>query len=107
MAQELFQAVQTAEDQADQLIAEAQRKARELLKNTQTSIAESERAMALEHRALYASILEEKRAAVNAVIAARRPAAEAARNESLSQSRVRLDQAAQRVFERVWNDGNR
>ncbi len=107
MARELFQAVQTAEEKADQLIQEAQKDARELIKNTQEQIAANERAVALEHRAMYQSILEEKRESVAAQIAAGRPQAEQAQEAVLQSARAKLSDAAQAIVERVWNDGDR
>ncbi|MDD3214424.1 MAG: hypothetical protein PHY64_12160 [Eubacteriales bacterium] len=107
MARELFQAVQTAEEDADQLLQNAQREARELIKTTQAEIVENERAVALEHRAMYQSILDEKRDSVKAKLAENRPAAQQAQEVILTEAKARLDQAAQRIFERVWNDGNR
>ena len=63
MATELFESVRAAEDKAEGILAEAQREARELIKETEAACVEGERKMAREHRALYQSILEEKRAA--------------------------------------------
>jgi vacuolar-type H+-ATPase subunit H len=107
MARELFQAVQTAEDKADLLIQEAQKDARDLLKAAQAEIDGNERNVTLEHRAMYQSILEEKRKSVGARIAAARPDVEKAQSETVAQARTRLEKAAQRIFERVWNDGDR
>ena len=107
MAREVFQAVQTAEDRADQLIQDAQREARELLKTTEAEITENERKMAQEHRAMYQSKLDERRKQVTERLASKHAAVEAAQEQGLAQARARLDQATQLIFERVWNDGNR
>ena len=107
MAKELFRAVQTAENQADLRIQEAQKTARELLKVTETEIVENERKIALEHRSMYQSIVEEKRAAFTAALNSNETAQQALLTEKLLQARAHLDTAAQRIVERVWNDGNR
>ena len=107
MAKELFRAAQTAENQADQRIQEAQKSARELLKVTETEIVENERKIALEHRAMYQSIMEEKRVVFSAALSSNEAVQQAALAEKLQQARTHLDAAAQRIVERVWNDGNR
>ena len=107
MAKELFRAVQTAEEKADLVLLEAQRAARELLKTAEAEITEHERAIALEHRAMYQSVMEEKRQSVLAKLAHDAPKAEREQDESLATAKSRLDAAAKLVFERVWNDGHR
>jgi vacuolar-type H+-ATPase subunit H len=107
MARELFQAVQTAENNADRLIQEAQKEARDLIKTTQTEIVENERSVAMEHRAMYQSILDEKRESVLAQIEKDRPGVEKAQQTALVGAREKLPQVAQRIFERVWHDGDR
>ena len=107
MAKELFRAVQTAEESADLILQEAQRAAREQVKTAEAEITAQERAVSLEHRALYQSILEERRASVAARIAEDAPRVRQAQDNSLSAARNRLDKVAQGIFERVWNDGHR
>ena len=107
LAKELFRAVQAAEENADLILQEAQREAREQIKTAEAEITAHERAISLEHRALYQSMMEEKRVAVEAHIKAQAPALQKAQEESLAAAHGRLDTAARRVFERVWNDGNR
>lgn len=107
MAKELFRAVQTAENQADLRIQEAQKDARELLKVTEAEIVENERKIALEHRAMYQSIMEEKRSAFTAALNSNEATQLSLLAEKLQQARAHLDTAAQRIVERVWSDGNR
>ncbi|MCE5342345.1 MAG: hypothetical protein LLF96_01975 [Eubacteriales bacterium] len=107
MARELFQAVQTAEEKAELRIQEAQKEAREMIKAAQAKIVANERAVTLEHRAMYQSILEEKRKSVAAQIASERPAVEKAQEEILKSARIKLSDAAQAIVERVWDDGDR
>ena len=107
MAKELFEAVQTAEEKAEQILQDAQKQARELIKNTQAEIAQNERSMALEHRALYAGILEQRRQIVADRIEGHRAETEKKQEQTLAAARERLDDAAQRISERVWKDGHR
>jgi vacuolar-type H+-ATPase subunit H len=107
MARELFEAVRTAENKADQIIQDAQKEAREELKKAQAEIDGNERAVALEHRAMYQNILEDKRQGVQARIAANRPNVEKAQAAVISEARGKLAGAAQRIVKEVWNDGDR
>ena len=107
MAKEIFDAVLTAEEKADHLIQEAQREARELIKTAETDCTENERKMAHEHRAMHQSILEEKRASVQESIQRGREARQSEQDALIAQASGRLNDAAQQIFERVWNDGNR
>ena len=107
MAKELFRAVQTAEEKAELILQEAQRDARELLKTTEAELANRERSMALENRAMYLSILEEKRKAVAEQTAESAPKVRQAQDTGLNSAREKLDKAAQQIAERVWSNGNR
>lgn len=107
MAQELFQAVHTAEEAADRIVQEAQQKARDLIKETEADIKAGERKASLAHRAKYQSILEDKRQAVAKRLEDQRPQAEKEQREALDAARQKLGQASQMIFERIWNDGNR
>ena len=107
MAKELFRAVQAAENQADLRIQEAQKSARELLKVTETEIVENERKIALEHRAMYQSIMEEKRKAFTAALNSNEATQQELLTQKLQQARAHLGTAALRIVERVWNDGHR
>ncbi len=107
MAREVFQAVQTAENKADQFLQEAHRDARELIKSTQAEIAANERSVVMEHRAMYQSILDEKRESVQVQIQAGKAAVRTKHEAILADARGQLAQAAEQIVERVWNDGNR
>jgi vacuolar-type H+-ATPase subunit H len=107
MAQELFQAVQQAEEAADQIIQEAQQSARELIKTTEAQIKAEEREASLAHRAQYQSMMEKKRKDVEKNIEEERPQALSGQKESLKAARGKLDQVSQMIFERIWNDGDR
>ena len=107
MAQEIFQAVHDAERNADQRIQDAQKSARELLKETEAALTRNEREIAMEHRAMYQSILEERCQSVQDKLKSQHPAVEKAQEESLTGAKERLNSVAQRIFEGIWNDGNR
>ena len=107
MAKELFRAVQTAEEKAELILQEAQRNVRELLKTTEAEVAQQEHATALENRAMYQSILEERRLAIVAQTAERATQVRQTQQASLHQAREQLDTAARHIAERVWTDGNR
>lgn len=107
MAQELFLSVQQAEDKADQILSEAQQKARELIKDTEARIKAEERKASLANRAQYQEILDQKRKDVDKSIEDKRPQVLSAQEESLEAARKNLDRAAQMIFERIWSDGDR
>ncbi len=107
MAREVFQAVQAAENKADQLIQEAQRSARDVLKTAEAAVTAQERESAMEHRTLYQNLLKQKQTAVEAQLAARHTETLSQQENVLHEAESRLETAAHLVFERVWNDGNR
>ncbi len=90
MPQELFQAVQQAEENADRIMQSAQQKARELIKETEIEIKAVDRKASLAHRAKYQSILEEKRQAVLQRMEDQRPQVLSEQQESLNAARERL-----------------
>ena len=107
MATELFQAVKAAEAKAEGIVTDAQREARELLKETETACVDSERAMAREHRALYQSILEEKRAYTQQKLDSDAARKLQEMDGQMRDARARLPMAVKRIAERVMSDGNR
>ncbi len=107
MATDLFREVREAEDRAEALVTLAQREARELVKEAQAACAENERAMAREHRALYQSIIEEKRKAMRQVLDEQAQSQREDIASQMNQARARLPQAAALIAERVMSDGNR
>ncbi|MDD3921851.1 MAG: hypothetical protein PHO41_11860 [Eubacteriales bacterium] len=107
MAVELFQAVHTAEEAADQIVQDAQHQARELIKDTEAEIKAGERKAALEHRAQHQKILDDKRQAVEERLEAAHPQVLKDQQKSLDAARAKLEEASQMIFERIWNDGDR
>ena len=107
MAQELFQSVQKAEENAEQILQEAQHKARELIKDTEAASKAEERKAALENRTQHQDILDQKRKTVEKNIEDQRPQVLSEQAESLNAAREKLETVAQMIFERIWHDGDR
>ena len=107
MSQELFQAVHTAEEHAEQTVQDAQHQARELIKVAEAEIKAEERKAALAQRTQYQNLIEQRRQAVEKRIGDTRPQTKKKQQESLNTARAKLDQVSQMIFERIWNDGNR
>ncbi len=107
MAKELFEAVIAAEQKADQITQEAQRKARELIKGAELFCAQTERDMAREHRVLYQSIIEEKRAETQLKLAEDAKEKRDGLEVEITEAKTRVSVAAKRIAERVLSDGNR
>ena len=108
MAQELFQAVRTAEETADQLVQDAQLKAREMIKAAEAR----NQGRRTQGCAFSARAIPEPFWKINGWpskngwrSSVRR--CYKAQQESLDAARQKLDKVAQMIFERVWNDGNR
>lgn len=107
LAKEVFEAVRAAEGKAETVMLEAQREAREIIKQAEGETIESERTTALEHRAMFQRLMEEYRVKAQQEIDAGQKQREARRDELAGQARAKLEAAAQCVFERVLNDGDR
>ncbi len=107
MSQELFQAVHTAEENADRIVQDAQHQARELIKAAEAEIKTEDRKASLAQRTRYQSIIEERRKAFEANMPAMRMQVEEDQRKTLDAARAKLDQVSQMIFERIWNDGNR
>ena len=107
MSTELFEAIHEAEAKAECIVLDAQREARELVKQVEATCVEGERSMAREHRALYQSILEEKRATMKGLLDAEAATENRAIDAQMQLARQKLPQAAKRIAERVMCDGNR
>jgi DNA-directed RNA polymerase subunit F len=104
---ELLKSIQEAEAQAEAERANAQREAREILKGVADACTENERRAAVEHRALFQSMQDEKKTQVEHKLAQLATAKEQARNEMMRAAQQRLSVAADRIAERILSDGNR
>lgn len=107
MALEVLTQIRDAEARAEEIIAAAQREARELLKAVEAANLASERNAALEHRALAQKMLDDA-AEQTRLQLEKRGAEEALKQAALCrESRTRLVQAATLVFERIVKHGDR
>ena len=107
MSLKLLQSIQEAEARAEAVRAEAQREAREMLKTVEEVCVGNERQAVLEQRALAQRTLQDAKAAAQRRIAAAALDETAARDALLDAARARLNEAAERIFERVVHDGHR
>ncbi len=107
MSLELLKSIQEAESQAESERTNAQREAREIIKGVTDACTENERRAAVEHRAFYQSLLDERKAQVELKLKQLASGQELARNEMMQAVKQRLTQAADRIAERVLSDGNR
>lgn len=104
---ELLKSIQEAEARAEAERANAQREAREILKGVTDACTENERRAAVEHRALFQSILDEKKTQVELKLMQLASGQEQERNEMMRAAQQRLQTAADRIVKRVISDGNR
>jgi hypothetical protein len=104
---ELLKSIQEAEAQAEAERANAQREAREILKGVADVCTENERRAAVEHRALFQNIQDEKKTQVEQNLSQLASVKEQVRNEMMRASQQRLVEAADRIVERILSDGNR
>ena len=107
MSLELLKSIQEAEARAEAERTDAQREAREIIKGVTDACTENERHAAVEHRALFQSILDEKKTQVELELKRLAADQEQVRNEMMNASQQRLSEAVDRIVKRVLNDGNR
>lgn len=107
MSLELLKSIQEAEAQAEAERTSAQREAREIIKGVADACTENERRAAVEHRALFQSIQDEKKTQVEKKLIQLASVNEQARNEMMRASQQRLFESADRIVERILSDGNR
>lgn len=107
MATDMFKAVHLAEEKADAILGEAQREALKRVKDTEASCVKAERDMAREHRALYQSILEEKRQSMKQELDQNAQQERQTIQARMDEARGRLPQAVERIVERVMSNGDR
>ncbi len=107
MSLELLKSIQEAEAKAEAERQNAQREAREMIKGVTDACTENERRAAVEHRALFQNILDEKKAAVELDIKKLASTHERARSELLQKAQGNIDAAADMIVKRVLSDGHR
>ena len=107
MAIELMEEIKAAEARADDVRAQAQRESREMIKSVEEACMEHERAAQKDARKIYQDALNAKRAAVEKEIASHSGEKKRALDDMMAKARKNVSSAAQLVFERIVNDGNR
>lgn len=107
MTDDLFAAVRGAEEKAEKVVSLAQQAMRDKIKETEAACVEKERASARAERALYQSLLEEKRTETQKALDERAKAELSAIEAQMAQARAKLPEAVKFIAERVMNDGNR
>lgn len=106
MSNSVFEQVRLAESQADQIVQEAHKKAREYIKTAEAECVETERSMVKEHRVLYRSILEEKTKKVEDSIKANAEANKLEIQKELEHAKKRIPIVLAFITERVLSYGN-
>lgn len=107
MSLELLQGIEQAEGKAEEIRAEAQREARDMLKSAEEASVQNERNAALDQRAIIQRILDDARQTAQKRIDAMRQAEKEARGAVTETAEKKLDMAANLIFERVFQDGHR
>ncbi len=103
---ELLEQIQQAEQRAEEARQNATRQAREIVSAVEEANIAQQRQMAVELRELVQGVMDEARAKANVEIE-RLQAQNDAQNLALSAKAQSLrEQAAQRIFERIVNDGH-
>lgn len=107
MALEALNEIKAAEAQAETIRQQAQAEAREIQKSVEAANLASERSAALEHRTMAQGILEEGAGQARLKIQKRSEKAAAQSAALCDSGRKNLDKAAEFIFERIVEDGNR
>lgn len=106
-AKELFDAVKTAEADAEVIVQNAQHKARDIIKESETACVSMERTLTQEYRTMYQQLLDERRTQVEEKIQISHAERERQQDIQMEIARSKLDAAAQSIIERILSDGNR
>lgn len=107
MSLELLQSIEKAEARAEEIRADAQREAREMIKSVEEVCVTNERSAVMDHRTLSQGILEEARGTAQKRIAAMEEKEAQTRGAITAAARKNLDRAADLIFERVVQHGHR
>lgn len=107
MSLEIMQRIEQTEAEAEKIRQEALRQARDVVKAVEGAVAQSERAAAIENRALYTQEMEEKRQQVEKLLLKKAEAQAAERKKRCDDAQTRLNQAATLIYRRVVQHGDR
>lgn len=103
MTGDILQNILNEESQAAAAHLEAQQTANEIVKNAESRVGEEERKAAVAHRALYQSLLDERRKQVDARLLSQQQAEQEKVSVQIEQARVNLDQAVSYIVNEVIN----
>lgn len=103
MANTVLNDILVEEKKAAELLKEAHQSANELVKNAESQATEAERKAAVENRALYQKLLEDRRNQVNASLQKDEGRQSDMDTISLSMSREKLQTAVDAIVEGVLN----
>ncbi len=103
MANQVLNNILEEEKKAADLLKEALQGANELVKNAEAQATEAERKGAVEHRALFQSILEERRKKVERTLKDQQTSQPNADQAALNASKARMGEAVDAIVEGVLN----
>lgn len=107
MAFEIMDRIRKAEEEADKLRQDAQRKGRDIVQASEEAVAADERSADKEIREIYNRSLQERREQVEQMIEDNRQKLAAVRESAHLQALSRVPEAARYIVERVLSDGHR
>lgn len=107
MALKLLDEIRQAEENADKMVKNAQREARDIIKAAQEDILTQERRANVEIREEYQAVIAKKRRAVEEDIRLHANEKRRAIRDITQMAEGRLDKAADAIFERVLSNGDR
>lgn len=107
MSLDIIKRIEAAETKAEAMRAEAQKEARELLKGVEEACVAGERASASEQRRMAQRVIDDARLVAEKRTQALAKEEATAREQVVAAARQKLDAAAQRIFERTVQDGDR
>lgn len=101
MAFEILSNIREEEKKASALLLDAQNSANEIVKNAETLAADEERRAAVENRALYQRLLEERRLVVSGLLEDRQSDEKEKVEASIKDARSRLSEAIGSIVNEV------
>ncbi len=107
MSLEILQSIEQMEAKAEDIRIKAGAQARDMIKAVETAVSVRERDEAVTLRALYQSLLDDRRKQVEKKLESVHEKKDQERAAMISKAESFLDKAANVIFERVVNNGNR
>lgn len=106
MAFDVLNIIKIEEQKASELLQEAQQAANDMIKNAETKAIEDERKAAVDNRALFQQILDERKTQVEAQLKEQQAQKREALMTQVNEAKARVADAAQYIISEVVN-GNR